>query len=188
MKRPCPYALRHVRAAIAVAVIGLSSPSAALADCPDATDFVSPGILASFDITHRWALGLGAEVSYAKWIGSETPVGPGAFLNAIHYFAPVRARFAAGAQATAYIFGPELGISHWTRSNEGYGLEAATGPYAGMFWSVGIVMLAIRGSFGDSKAHSITLDLGYKLPLLVTSSGARWFPECYDPLAGSGHD
>jgi hypothetical protein len=159
------------------------APGRASADCPDATDYISPGILASFDLSHRGAFGLGAEMSYNKFFSLETAAGAGAFLNAIHYFAPVRGRFAAGAQADVTMLGAEAGWSLWTGSNDDYGLGMASGPFVGGFVSAGIWMVAIRGSFGsfgDGKAGGVTLDVGYKFAMAVTPTGVHSVLGCYD--------
>jgi hypothetical protein len=92
---------------------------------------VSPGILGSFDLSHRGAFGLGAEVSYSKLVDVNRWAGFGAFLNAIHFFAPVRGRFSAGGQANYGPAGVEAGWSLSSASNADYGLGTSTGPLIG---------------------------------------------------------
>jgi hypothetical protein len=167
-------AFRNLRHFIAIAGVLLVRP----AHADEVTDFLSPGILGSFDISHRWAFGLGTEISYSHYVVRSFPSAVGAFFNAVHYFAPVRGRFALGVQENLTALGGEAGWSLVTGSNADYGLHVATGPIVGAFASAGYVMVALRGSFaafGDVKAGSFSLDFAAKLPLAFGSDGVDTF-------------
>lgn len=144
--------------------------------------YLSPGVLASFDLIHGGAWGLGGEVSYDKWFDPDVPNGAGAFANGVYYFTPRRGRLAAGAQAHYWGFGAEAGWAYLSGASGAENLGPATGPFVGGFLSAGYFLVALRGSFasfGDADAASLSLDLGYKMPLAVTSRGVE---NCLDPV------
>jgi len=135
-------------------------------------DYLSPGFLFSFDLKRAGAFGLGAEMSFNRLLVHDEPTGYGAFGNAVYYFSPGYARLALGGQAGAYFHGVEAGWAYVTASLEEPRPAASTGPILGAFGSLGVLMVAVRGTFGafGDGPGTLAMDLGLKAPVLVGGS------------------
>jgi hypothetical protein len=121
--------------------------------------FISPGILFSVELAKPYPFGLGAEFSFHTYPPDYNhSFGYGAFANAIYYFDTASARVALGGQANPIslpYFGVEAGLAINTKST--------SGALLGQYGSLGVVMVAIRGTFGTGPPTA-TLDVGLKAP------------------------
>ena len=149
---------------LAVASTVVTSPAAAAAPA----DYVSPGVLFSWDLTKSGAFGFGAEVSFNRFLHYSEFTGVGGFGNVVYYFGPEYTRFAFGGQVDA-IVGAEAGWAFHTAPLPEYGTGAFSGPMLGLFGSLAVFMVAFRGSFGafGDGPGNLTIDLGLKGPIHV---------------------
>jgi hypothetical protein len=149
-------------------LVAASSLVARPAAAQTSADYVSPGVLFSFDLTKSQAFGLGAEVSFNRFPNYRELRGFGGFGNVVYYFRPEYTRVAIGGQIDAVV-GAEAGWAFHTAPLAAYGAGASTGPMLGAFGSLGVFMIALRGTFGafGNGVGNLTVDLGLKVPLLV---------------------
>jgi hypothetical protein len=160
-----------------VVAMGILTAGRVCANCDGAaearpSEYVSPGVLFSFGLRRRAGFGMGFEASYDRWFHSQEATGVGGFVNGVYFFDPKFARIAAGGQVHALFVGTELGASYTTGSTEPP-TGASLAPYVGAYLSVGVLMLALRGTFpfGDREAGTVSLDLGVKAPVRISGVG-----------------
>ncbi len=139
--------------------------------CPSTYGSIGP--LLSIAFTGRGDVGFGAEFSVNHLPDSTSYAGFGTFINWIGYFTrPEYMRLNFGAQGELVYVGGEAGVSYLSATSGLDARPASFGLTAGVFSEIPyVLLLAVRTTFPfDGPVHT-SVDIGVKIPFLISGHG-----------------